>query len=127
MAGRNDGETTKEWLERLISSGASDAHILAVTEILKHENSLGSAGGSTGSEVPAHSSDQELLLYCYGYYSSWLWDANSYLTSWKNGETITKVQSQDLYLESSKKWQFKESLDILRSCWSKPLKILHKE
>eukprot|EP00595_Chromulina_sp_UTEXLB2642_P000216 CAMPEP_0196761144 /NCGR_PEP_ID=MMETSP1095-20130614/281_1 /TAXON_ID=96789 ORGANISM="Chromulina nebulosa, Strain UTEXLB2642" /NCGR_SAMPLE_ID=MMETSP1095 /ASSEMBLY_ACC=CAM_ASM_000446 /LENGTH=194 /DNA_ID=CAMNT_0042110297 /DNA_START=39 /DNA_END=623 /DNA_ORIENTATION=- len=48
MAGRNDGETTKEWLERLISSGASDARILAVTEILKNESSLGTAGVATG-------------------------------------------------------------------------------
>ena len=37
MAGRNLGETTVAWLERLISSGASDAQINGVSNILVAE------------------------------------------------------------------------------------------
>jgi hypothetical protein len=37
MAGRNLGETTVAWLERLISSGASDAQINGVSNILAAE------------------------------------------------------------------------------------------
>ena len=37
MAGRNLGETTIAWLERLISSGASDAQINGVSNILASE------------------------------------------------------------------------------------------
>ena len=37
MAGRNLGETTVAWLERLISSGASDAKINGVRDILAAE------------------------------------------------------------------------------------------
>ena len=37
MAGRNLGETTVAWLERLISSGASDSQINGVRDILAAE------------------------------------------------------------------------------------------
>ena len=37
MAARNLGETTVAWLERLISSGASDAQINGVSNILAAE------------------------------------------------------------------------------------------
>jgi len=37
-AGRQLNETTKDWLERLISIGASDAQINGVTAILQQES-----------------------------------------------------------------------------------------
>jgi hypothetical protein len=43
MSGRNPSESTKDWLERLVGSGATDAQLNAVRSILESENRAAAA------------------------------------------------------------------------------------